>query len=327
MHDLFSTVREPQGGNRGYSTKKLFTKLLRRLVLARYRLILNPLAGRGRAEGLLPLALELLQQSGIRPDLVRTSHHLHAIELSKQAVAEGYDVILAMGGDGTTNEVINGLMASYEGQPVGTLGVIPVGSGNDFCVAIDWPTDLAKACERIGRGQRRLVDVGKLNNRYFGNAVGIGFDAIANIEAAKIRFLRGTPLYLLAVLRTLLLHYQAPLTRITYDGHVETQPVLMASVANGPRYGGGFWVAPEAKSDDGLFEFLVAGHVNRLRILALLPHFLKGTHVGKEPIRMRQAKHVILESEATLYTHVDGEIYSGNRLEFQMFPSALRVLR
>ena len=294
--------------------------------MTRYKLVLNPVAGRGRAESLLPVALGYLNQAGIVPDVCRTRHHLHAVELTKQAVADGYDVILAMGGDGTTNEVLNGLMASHLGDPVGTLGVLPVGSGNDFCIAIDWPTDLETACQRLAIGKRRLIDVGKLNDRYFGNAVGIGFDAIANIEAAKIRFLRGTPLYLLAVLKTLLLHYQSPLTRITRDGHVETQPVLMASVANGPRYGGGFWVAPDAKPDDGLFELLIADHVNRLQILALLPHFLKGTHVDKKPIRMLQARHVILECDSVLYAHIDGEIFSGSRLEFEIFPSALWVL-
>lgn len=293
--------------------------------MTRYKLILNPVAGRGRAESLLPVALRRLDALGIVPDVSRTQYHLHAVDLAKQAVADGYDVILAMGGDGTSNEILNGLMASYDGNPVGTLGVLPVGSGNDLCIAIDWPTDLEQACRRLAAGERRLIDVGRVNGRYFGNAVGIGFDAIANIEAAKIRFLRGTPLYLLAVLRTLLLHYQSPLTRITRDGVVETQPVLMASVANGPRYGGGFWVAPDARSDDGLFELLIAGHVNRLRILALLPHFLKGTHVGKDPIRMFQARHVILESDTEVWAHADGEMFSASRLEFEMVPSALWV--
>jgi YegS/Rv2252/BmrU family lipid kinase len=294
--------------------------------LSKAKLILNPMAGRGRAEGLLPIALAGLRRAGFDPDVARTKHHRHAILLAEQAVAEGYDTIFAMGGDGTTNEVLNGLMSSYAGEAVGILGVLPVGSGNDFCKAIDWPTELPAACERLLISEPQLIDIGQVNDRYFGNGVGVGFDAIANIEAAKIRFLRGTPLYLLAVLKTLLLHYCSPPTQIILDGQRTCQRLLMASVTNGPCYGGGFWVTPEAKPDDGLFEVLIASHINRLRILALLPHFLRGTHVDKRPIHMAQARHVVLESDTTLYAHVDGEIYSNNRLEFHMLPAALRVL-
>jgi len=295
--------------------------------LHKCKLILNPLAGRGRAEGELPAVLEELAKGGIRPDIIRTERHLHAVELARRARAEGYELILSMGGDGTTNEVLNGLMSGYAGEAVGTLGVVPVGSGNDFCAAIDWPSDVRQACQRIVRGERRLIDVARLNDRYFGNGVGVGFDAIANIEAARIRFLRGMPLYLLAVLRTLLLRYGAPLTRITCDELSFEMPLLMSSVTNGPRYGGGFWVTPAAQPDDGYLEFLTAGYVSRLRILALLPHFMKGTHVGRKPIEMRRGRHIVLESDAELYAHVDGEIYSAKRLEFQILPAALWVLR
>ncbi len=294
--------------------------------MVKCKLILNPLAGRGRAPNQLSVALDELGKGGIVPDVVRTERHLHAVELARQARAEGYEIILAMGGDGTSNEVLNGLMSGYDGEPVGTLGVVPVGSGNDFCVAIDWPSDVREACRRIVRGERRLIDVARLNDRYFGNGVGVGFDAIANIEALRIRFLRGMPLYLLAVLRTLLLRYGAPVTRIHCDGQTFEQPLLMASVTNGPRYGGGFWVTPEAKPDDGYLEFLTAGYVSRLRILSLLPRFLNGTHVGHKPIEMRRGRHIVLESDAELYAHVDGEIYSAQRLDFQILPSALWVL-
>lgn len=289
-------------------------------------LILNPLAGRGRAEGMLSEALEALQAIGVAPDIKRTHRHLHAIEIARQAMLDGYELVLAMGGDGTANEVANGMMSTYQGKPVGTLGILPVGSGNDFCKAIKWPSDLTQAGAKLDLGQRRLIDVGKLNERFFINGVGVGFDAVANIEAAKIRFLRGTPLYLLAVLRTLLLHYGAPLTRATIDGYELHKPILMASVTNGPCYGGGFWVTPDAQPDDGLFDVLIADHVNRLRILGLLPHFLQGTHTDKKPIYMTRGRHVILESADTLYAHIDGEIYSNNRLEFTLLPNALWVL-
>lgn len=292
------------------------------------KLIVNPIAGRGQSAKLLPHVLYRLAQSGVEPDVAWTEHRLHAVELARQAVAEGYDIILAMGGDGTTNEVINGLMAGYRGEPVGTLGILPAGSGNDFCIATGWPTDLDEACQRIAEGRQRLVDIGKVNGRYFGNVAGMGFDAIANVEATKIRFLRGTPLYLVAVLKTLLLHYAAPMTTIFYDGQAVTQPMLMIAVTNGPRYGGGFWIAPEAMADDGLFELFYADYVTRLGILRLIPHILKGTHVDKKPVHMTRACRIAIQCEVPLYAHVDGELYldGGNRFEFEMLHRALRML-
>ena len=302
--------------------------------MSRFKLIVNPLAGFGAAESLLPIVLDELRQQGITPDVSRTEYRAHAIELAEQAVADGYDTILAMGGDGTTNEVVNGLMTHYRGQPVGTLGVIPAGNGNDFCFGINWPTDARQACRRIASAQRRLIDIGKINDRYFVNVAGVGFDTTVTIEAFKIRdvpglgFLRGLPLYLLAIFKTLLLNYKAPMTTIQYDDHILTQATLMASVANGRRYGGGFLVAPQAAPDDGLFDLVVASYFTRLGILKILPHFMKGTHIGKKGIYATQGRHIVLEGDLAAAAQIDGEIYESDskRLEIDLVPKSLWVL-
>jgi len=301
--------------------------------VSRYKLILNPLAGLGKAERLLPDVLTALAARGIIPDVVRTERRWHAAELAQQAITDGYDTILSMGGDGTTNEVVNGMMTHRDHQPVGTLGIIPAGSGNDFRIAIDWPDDIAGVAERIARGNRRLIDVGRINERYFVNVAGVGFDTTVTVEATKIReiapgVLRGLPLYMMAIFKTLLLNYQAPMTTIQFDDQTIRQPTLMASVANGRRYGGGFLVAPEAQADDGLFDLLVAGYVNRPGILRLLPHFMKGTHVGKKPIYMTRARHVILEAPDPVVAQIDGEIYQngGCRIELEVLPQSLWII-
>jgi YegS/Rv2252/BmrU family lipid kinase len=302
--------------------------------LARYKLIVNPLAGIGNGEKQLPAVLSELARVGIVPDVVRTERHLHAVELARQALADGYDTILAMGGDGTFNEVLNGMMSHYKGEPLGALGIIPAGSGNDFRVAIDWPVEVAEVCQRIASGSRRLIDVGKMNDRYFLNVAGFGFDTNVSVEAFKLRevralaFLKGLPLYFLAILKTLLLNYDIPATTIHHDEQTLSQPTLMTAVANGLRYGGGFLIAPSASADDGLFDLVVAGNINRLGILKLIPHLMKGTHIGKKDIYATRARHIIAETAKPITAQIDGEIYRDgrNRLEFSLLPKTLWIL-
>ena len=302
--------------------------------MSRFKLIMNPAAGTGGTESLLPIVLDELRQGGITPHVSRTECPKHAIELAKQAVADGYDTILAMGGDGTTNEVVNGLMSHYHGEPMGTLGIIPVGGGNDFCAAINWPADVRQACRRLASAQRRLIDIGKINERYFVNVAGAGFDTTVSVEAYKMRempglsSLRGFPLYLLAVFKTLFLNYKIPVTTIRHDDQVLVQPTLMIAVANGPRYGGGFLIAPQATADDGLFDVCVAGYLNRLGILKLLPHVMKGTHVGKKQVLMLRARRVALEGDLATCAQVDGELYPNDSgsFVFELLPKSLWVL-
>lgn len=239
-----------------------------------------------------------------------------------------------MGGDGTFNEVLNGMMAHYKGEPLGTLGIIPAGSGNDFRVAIDWPLEVSEVCQRIASGSRRLLDVGKMNDRYFLNVAGFGFDTNVTVEAFKLRevralaFLKGLPLYFLAIIKTLLLNYDIPPTVIAHDDQTLDQPTLMTAVANGLRYGGGFLIAPAASADDGLFDLVVAGNINRLGILKLIPQLMKGTHIGKKDIYFTHARHIVAETAKPITAQIDGEIYRDgrNRLEFTLLPKALWML-
>ncbi len=302
------------------------------------KVILNPTAGRGYGARMEPELRQALQAEGLDFDLARTSGPWHAVELTEQAISDGFEIVVAAGGDGTVNEVINGLMLASERDRVGTLGIIPVGSGSDFASGLGIPLDLRDACHKLAVGRSRLVDVGRVRvngdhlapdqlSRYFGNVVGIGFDGTVLRETLKIKHLRGLPLYMLALLRTVFLSFGAPHVTVEYDGERLEMETLMICVANGPREGGGFIVAPDAQHDDGLFDLLVADRVSRLAILGLIPHFLRGSHVGRAPIKMTRAARVTVSSPDDLIAHMDGEVLctKGHRLAFEILPQKLRL--
>jgi diacylglycerol kinase (ATP) len=296
------------------------------------KVILNPVAGRGHGARAESDVRQFLKAEGVDFELVRTTGPGHAAELAREAVADGFEIIVAAGGDGTTHEIVNGLMATSHGSVAGTLGVIPLGSGSDFANTMHIPPDLGAACHRLAHGQPHLVDVGLLTvpgqaPRYFDNTVGIGFDGVVTLEALKVKHLRGIALYLPVVLKTVFLYYKAPLVTVKYNGQELVLPALMVCIANGPREGGGFMVAPQAQPSDGLFDLCIAHQVSRLAMLGLIPHFMRGTHVDLEPITMTRTGRVVVSSPDDLIAHADGEVLctDSHRLECEILPQRLRV--
>lgn len=290
------------------------------------KLIANPIAGRGRGRKVLPAAEEALRHQGLQFKTEVTSRPLEAMEIARRAAEEGCELVVALGGDGTSHEVANGLLSS--GNSEVALGMIPIGTGNDFADMFDTPTDLAQVALRIREGKTRLIDVGRINDRYFVNIVGVGFDALVSIQALKIQHvLRGFPLYLAAVFITLK-EYQIPHITVEFDGERLSMPMTMINVANGKREGGGFLIAPDAQNDDGIFDICLARGLGRLGILRLLPEVIKGTHVDKEPVTMAKAKRVVLDSPDPLPVHADGEIIytEAHHLEIEIIPRRLRVI-
>jgi YegS/Rv2252/BmrU family lipid kinase len=256
-----------------------------------------------------------------------------SVDLAMQAAIEGYERVVAMGGDGTTDEVANGLLQAAERGYQAVLGSIPVGSGNDFSHAVGIPFDLQQACQRLADGQVRTVDVIRVTvdgeTHVFDNSAGIGFDADVLLETRKMKRLRGFLMYLWAVFRVLATDSKWPYPmRITVDGKtLPHRAVTLITVANGPRAGGGFYLTPDARPDDGLFDVCVADQLGRWGILQLLPHAMKGTHKDKKPVTMLQGRHVLIEGERGLPGHVDGEVLctKGCRIEFEILPGRLKV--
>lgn len=301
--------------------------------MSRVTVILNPTAGRGAGARLSPQIAGWLKSCGLDFDLVATAAPGHATTLARDAVAQGRESVIAVGGDGTANEVLNGLIQAGNGPGGTALGILPIGTGNDFAFGAGLSLDLQAACQVATRGQSRMLDVGRVQAdgqdvRYFGNGMGIGFDAMANIESRKLKRLRGSLLYLVAVLRTLAFYYDAPRTTICVDGEDFVQPCLLISIMNGCRMGGGFYITPDSQMDDGLLDLCVASQVSRAKMMRFVPRFMRGTHITDSDITMNQGRRVTVVSESPWAAHVDGEIYGvGARCyKVELLPQHLRLI-
>ena len=304
--------------------------------MTRYKVIVNPISGRGAGEQAVPLIEQYLRGYGLNFDLVRTERPWHAAELAQQACADGYDVIVAVGGDGTANEVLNGLMlAKQAGQDGVAMGVLCVGRGNDFAFGAGVPRDLEAGCRTLAQDHRRVIDIGRVvgglypQGRYFGNGVGIGFDAVVGFVAQKQKRLTGFASYIVAALKTIFLYYRAPRVRIEYDEQTLTQSSLLVSIMNGRRLGGGFMMAPYAKPDDGLFDLCIARQVSRARIFALIPRVMKGTQATHPAFTTGRARRVVVTAlEGVLPAHGDGETLctDAQQLTLEVWPRQLELI-
>ncbi len=264
-----------------------------------------------------------------------TEYPGHATEIV--ATADGqYDRIVALGGDGTIHEVINGLMQVPADQRP-KLGVVPVGSGNDFAYGIGIRLDNPQEATRTAlTGLPRRVDIGRITDatgrsEYFGNVCGIGFDAAINIRSRKITWTHGFMMYLTATLQTIALNFDTPHLRVSYDGGGFDLPTMMITIGNGPREGGGFMTTPDARVDDGLFDFMYIGKVSRPRMLQLVTKVMNGTHVREPEIQVRQTKRLTIDSDRALPIHVDGELFAPyeagvRHVTIEMIPGGIEVM-
>ena len=305
----------------------------------RYKVIVNPLAGKGFAGRSIPRIESALSELGLEYDLVSTSWAGEAVELARQAVLDGYETVVAAGGDGTYQEVVNGMLSAdhvADNGVVGNLGALALGSGCDFSWNVDIPADLEAACARLARQETRVVDVGRITvdgeTRYFDNTVGIGFEGTVTLEVRKIKYLRGIALYLPAVLKSIFVTMKPARSVIEYEQDGEMRRLegayLMVSVCNGTRAGGAFMIAPQAKVDDGLFDVCLVEDIPRTRMLALLPHFMKGTHVDQPDVTMIRTRRISIESQDDLSGHADGELVcvDARHVVCEIVPSKLQVV-
>jgi diacylglycerol kinase (ATP) len=300
--------------------------------MSEIKVIANPLAGRGRGQHTITYVSKALPKKGLPFNLVQTEYPGHATELARLAVAEGYKTIVALGGDGTINEVVNGLCMDLGNDPnpadVVKLGIIPAGSGNDFAYAVGLPPKAPEALDRLAQGTSRLVDMGRINDRFFAYGVGIGFDAEVNIESQKIKWLRGMMLYLIALLKVLIFQNKSYELEITFDDTRLIQQAMMVSVANGRRYAGAFLITPDAQVDDGLLNLCIVSPLSRLDMLRFMPLVFKGYHTNLKVVKLFSARQIKVKSSSPLVSHVDGEVFGlGEKCyEFSLLPGRLRVI-
>jgi len=292
--------------------------------MRRVQLIVNPCAGRGAGARLAPQIVAELRRDGVDAEMRLTKGPRHAVGLVADAIRAGATEVVVAGGDGTIFEAVNGVMRA--GPERVTLGIVPVGTGNDFVKMLAL-TDWQVACARIGAGATRQVDVGRCGDHHFANGVGIGFDAQVAQRANGIRWLSGIPVYAVALLQVLALDYRRPLLRIVHDGGTLEQRITLVAIANGRCYGGAFQVAPNAALDDGLLELVVAEGLSRLRVLGLVPRVLRGTHLDHPAVTALRSRRVRIESDEPMVVHADGEILdtAATVVDVELRAGALRV--
>jgi YegS/Rv2252/BmrU family lipid kinase len=290
--------------------------------------VFNPQAGRGSGHARAAEVQQALQAAGVYSESVVSEDRGHAIELARRAALAGWELIVAAGGDGTINEVVNGLMLAEAEGAHSRLGIMPIGSGNDFAGALGIPLNLRQAAQRLAHGHVRRVDLGRVNGRWFDNSVGIGFEATINVEAHRITWLRGQPQYFLAILRSVS-HPAYPRAKIRIDDSEPfTKQILIISVGNSHRTGGGFLVTPDAALDDGLLDLCIADAIPRRQILRLLPKVVKGTHRDEPVVQLTRITRLVVESEDPLPVHADGEMLweDAHRVEITVEPARLDVV-
>lgn len=297
------------------------------------RLIVNPVAGAGRTHRKWPHIRELLKSIGLHFEHDMTEAPRHAIELASSAARKGYDLIVSVGGDGTINEVVNGLYESGTINDV-ALGIISTGTGSDYIRTIGVSPRYEEACRRLLAPDRLLVDLGIVEyssngsqaQRLFVNFAGLGFDAeVVRATTLKFKALGGLPSYLLGLLTTLLSYRNRDIS-LKLDGNLHEKRVCAAVMSNG-RYGGGsMFMAPDADVTDGLFDVLTIDDLSKPDLLWSLPRIYKGTHLTHPKVTMTRAREIEVESRQRMSLQADGELLGEAPARFRILPSALNVL-
>lgn len=297
----------------------------------RFKFIINPEAGRGKSRRMDDMIHGFLRGRNVNYEIQKTTKASEATSIAVES-AKRFDVVVAVGGDGTANEVANGIIGSGA-----TMGVIPTGSGNDFAKLLgmdDKPEIsvgqvLSGKSEKIDSGTIDLVDQSNSRTtRKFVNSIGVGFDAVVAYESQRIKRLKGIPLYLLSVLKSLK-NYSPHRFEMSFDGKAEaSDSYYLVCVGNGNREGGGFYVTPGAHPGDGRFEVCTVRNVSLLRALKILPTVLKGAHGKFSEVRFLNSTNVKIGSSKPFVVHCDGEILGveNSQVEMQINPGSLEVI-
>jgi YegS/Rv2252/BmrU family lipid kinase len=282
-------------------------------------LLVNPSSAGGRSLKLLPRIEAALDARRAVFRVERTRSLEHGVELALGAAELG-EVPVVVSGDGLLGAV-GGAMAGSEAP----LGLIPAGRGNDLARALGIPTEPEAAVETILAGHSRTIDVGEANGKRFLGIASIGFDSECNRLANEIHWLRGNLVYAYSMLRTLIGWRLARFT-IAAGGERKRLTGYFVAVANNSVYGGGMWIAPEAKIDDGLFDVVAITEVGKLRFLRGLRDVLKGTHIDKDEVNTFRAARLELDASRPFPVYADGDHLTDLPVSLRVLPRCLSIL-
>ncbi len=286
-------------------------------------MIVNPVAGRGKTRRKIPVLKEVLSTvKNARFDLFLTEYPEHATEITLEK-SNQYDAVLAMGGDGTVNEIVRGCL-----ETEAIIGVIPEGRGNDFARSISFSENIRDSINKILEYQVESVDVGQINDHYFINGVGIGFDGYVNQRNLTRKYLKGAFSYYYTLLESLILWQPIPV-KISIDDKVrKSAPLFLTAIGNGKFCGGGLKLNPNAEIDDGKLDVCLVKEIDKLKIIRNLKRLKDGSINKLEEVEIIRGENIQITSSEKLPIHYDGELlnYSGQELNINLLKSAVKVI-
>lgn len=297
------------------------------------KIIVNPVASGGKVGKAWPHLQQLLLQGGLQFAAELTQCPGHATELARQALDAGYRHIVCVGGDGTVNEVVNGLVVEGCIPSAVVLSIIPGGTGSDFTRILGFARDPAQVCRvALGKNTRR-VDIGEIQctrdgkptTRYFVNVAGLGFDSevCARVNRMSKR-IGGTIPYLVGLVTTLF-SYTNKDVRVTFDNQQREGRFNSVVICNGQYFGGGMWIGPKAAADDGIFDIVILKDLNKLEFLINVPRVYKGTHLTHPKVESFQAREVHVEAKQNMFIQAEGELVGEAPATFRILPGALTL--
>ena len=295
------------------------------------KVILNPYSNRWNSQLRWPEAESALMAAGVEFDVTVSQYKGQVVELAEEAARAGFSPLIAAGGDGTIGEAVNGMLRAANSleAPLGPLGVLPLGSANDLVVNLGLPTSLPEAAEVIAKGNTRLLDVGKLNERYFVNNSAIGLEPTVTIKHERITWIKGMIRYLVAAVWAIMdkSEWQGELK---WDSGKFSGPLSLVSVGNSPRTGG-FYMTPHANPFDGKLTFVYGYRGTRMGMFKLLPNAMKpgvGNYVEMDGIFEEHSTKLTIHLDKPSPAHTDGELLPEfvQEFEYSILPGILKIL-
>jgi len=284
-------------------------------------LLVNPVAGRGKALKALPRVEKTLRDMGLDYDLTRTTAPDDATNMAREAAAAGYEIVACLGGDGTVSETGRGLIYTDT-----ALALLPEGTGNDFARAIGVYHNLPKALRALGEGNIQTIDVGRFGPHTFLNSVGVGFDGLVTHENQKVTRLTGILSYLVVVLKNLPTYRNPHFHLKARDWEFKSKGVLV-EVGNGQCAGGGFFLTPHANLQDGLLDVTLLGDYGPVQRFVALPMVLLKQMQMLKGVSMFKTDMLQIAVDRPTYIHVDGNLkHISEPATVEILPRALKVV-
>lgn len=283
--------------------------------------IVNPVAGKGHAKEITPIIERECKKYGVEYVIRYTTEPKSATHLARQGVKEGFCKIVAVGGDGTLNEVVNGVAGSEA-----ILGIVPAGTGNDFVRSVFKNRAIEEIVGCIINGKTKSIDLAKCNDTYFINIGSGGFDSQVVIESEKNRkMFSGSTSYLVALIKTIFM-YSGKRMKVQIDEFSFEKSILLVAIANGKYYGGGIIPTPRADIADGILDVCVIETMPKIKMLLMFPKYMKGKHEGIKGVAFYRGRKIKLASDETFAVNVDGEVSMQREVEFSIIPKGIRIV-